>query len=155
MTEYWLQKKTISGWSNATWYDNQEQALKNLFNCAGVAGGSGYSWRVMKAEVVEQRLLDEVVMVEAPELEAPIKTGWGAFKSATPAQAWGKPSNAPGFSPSPSPVINLDDTHGGKGMVWVIKHSIKSKKKIQPNELEYHLANGWERGGPRTEFREG
>lgn len=159
MIEYWLQKKTISGWSNVTWYDNQEQALKNFAGMS--AGNSGYSWRVMKAEVVEQRLLDEVVTVPAPELEdkaAAFKAnhGWGVPGAINPApvvQGWGKPSNSTSISPSPDDFNKSEAQHGLSGSVWLVHHGLKKKTRVPASEADALIAQGYERGSPRTEFK--
>jgi len=82
MTEYWLQKKTIGGWSNVTWYSDQKQAEEN-YKRAWAGGKSGYSWRLFSIDetnLIMEDLLDEVTEVQASELdtEVTIKTGWGS-----------------------------------------------------------------------------
>jgi len=69
MTEYWLQKKTLGGWSHVTWYANEAEARANFDKCKS---NSGYSWRVVKAEVIVEAMLEEVTEVEPPHSDSPI-----------------------------------------------------------------------------------
>jgi hypothetical protein len=80
--EYWLQKKTLGGWSHVTWYAIKEEAKLNFDRVS--AGDSGYSWRLVKIEVIEQKLLDEVIEVE------PLKDdGWKLSEGTKAAIGWG------------------------------------------------------------------
>lgn len=56
--------------------------------------------------------------------------GWGGVSS----NDWGK---------APS-------THGLAGKVWLVNKTLKEKKRVDPSEVAGMMANGWERGGPRT-----
>jgi hypothetical protein len=138
MTEYWLQKKTLGGWSHVTWYADLEQAQENYGRCLL---NKGYSWRLIKAETVVEHLLDETTEIEPPAIEEPKQTGWGSSFN------WGKsPDNE-------TTTLNKPD-HGMTGKVWVINHKTKERKRVDP-EVADQLGSDWERGGPKTAFREG
>lgn len=151
-TEYWLQKKTLGGWSHVTRYNDLEQVTKNYNNCS--KGDSGYSWRIMKCEVIEEKLLfdhEEVEEIQEP-LDAisrvplkELKSGWGNVKSS----GWG---NDP--SPASLSFVNTPSSsevqHGMVGKVWMINHKTKERKRIDPG---VDLGVDWERGGPKTPFR--
>lgn len=91
MTEYWLQKKTIGGWSQVTNYRDLDQAKRNFVSCVG-KGDSGYCWRLAEVKELEVSMLDEIVeisyippdisitkdMVDIHEaMRDPQKSGWG------------------------------------------------------------------------------
>lgn len=182
MTEYWLQKKTIGGWSHVTWYDNPEQAKRNFDNCS--KDNNGYSWRLVKVETVEVKMLEEVVTVEAPKVEIAAKANvWAGneVKVTADASGWGKPTNGDWSSKndwantSESPqalgwgntskellpekmIINeavnmMTRTHGLVGKVWLINHQLKQKKRVDPADVDSMIAQGWVRGGPKTSFQ--
>lgn len=154
MTEYWLQKKTIGGWSTVTWYSDQEQAKTNYVR---LRSGIGYSYRLVSVEIVQEHLLDEVVAVEAPELEdkknitkqivdklyadKPVSNGWA--------------DTANGWNSKVSVNVVTEKEHGLSGSVWVVHHGNKDKTRVSANELDGYLAKGYEKAGPRTQFREG
>lgn len=156
MTEYWLQKKSLSGWSMVTWYSDVEQAMTNYKKCIG-NGMSGYSWRLCKVEALETSMLQEVTDIEAPELEVKKTTSWGAdiqkpLKKAEDVKysnGWGDTS-----SWSDIPSDNSKPEHGLTGSVWVINHALKEKKRVAASEVDNMLSLGYERGGPKTKFRE-
>jgi len=145
MTEYWLQKKTIGGWSMVTWYSDLDQAKLNYDR---LKQGAGYSYRLVQVEAIQEDMLDEVVTVEAPEIEQTAK-----------ANVWGgqikKPDTSSGFSGWGDMLSNSSKLeHGLSGSVWVINHSTKDKKRVPAGELDAMIAQGYVRGGPRTQFRE-
>lgn len=171
--EYWLQKKTIGGWSHVTWYDNLEQAKRNFDNCS--KANNGYSWRIAKVETVEVKMLEEVVTVEAPKVEIAAKanvwagnevkaaadaSGWGKPDVLIPKSEWGKSSGWEkintksdefwGNNPSGD---RTEKQHGMTGKVWLINHLTKERARVSEDRVAEMLANGWERGGPKTGFR--
>lgn len=149
MTEYWLQKKTIGGWSMVTWYSELEQAMLNYSKCVG-KGDSGYSWRLIEAKTIAEDMLAEVTNVETPELEQKT-TSWGAtIKPKLVNNGWG--------NPTPKPVASRwgSDSeikeHGMVGKVWMLNHKLKERARVNPDEVESRKANGWIIGGPKTMF---
>lgn len=163
MTEYWLQKKTIGGWSQVTWYDNQDQAMTNFNNVT--KGDTGYSWRLVEANTVVEKLLEEIVEVEAPILDQiPRKSCYG--KTAT----WNAPKAeshpATDFSekltserPCKTAGVSGDGwdkpmdavlTHRGKGQIWVVNRATAHKTKIAADRLQEFEAKGYVKGGPRS-----
>ena len=141
MTEYWLQKKTLIGWSIVTWYDNIEQAETNYNR---LRQSAGYSYRMVKVEVVQEHLLDEVTKIEVSELEEPIKVPkpWADVPAIVPTTpTWGATTTAP------------VEVHGMAGKIWLINHAKKQKRRVAPDEVEALIAQGWERGGPKTAFK--
>lgn len=167
MIEYWLQKKSLGGWSTVTWYSADELAVAqtSFKTCVG-KGMSGFSWRLVSVTVVEQAMLDEVTEIEAPELPhqkpsvanpKPVANGWGDTKSGWDAKlnpeqqadvnnAWGnfKTCN----------TVSASKDHGLIGSVWLIHHKQKSKVRVKADEVDRYLVEGYERGGPKTKFRE-
>lgn len=146
--EYWLQKKTIGGWSQVTWYADKDQAMANFNNIT--RGDTGYSWRLIEANTVVEKLLEEVVEIEAPEFIPNFKKAERAPVRANPildsrAQGdWSKPMGA-------SPIENAGAlAHKGKGQIWVVNRTTAHKTKIDPARLQEFEANGYERGGPRS-----
>lgn len=142
MTEYWLQKKTIGGWSHVTWYDSYEQAKFNFDNVS--KGNSGYSWRIVKAEMVEEKLLQETTPIEAPntKLETAKANVWA-----------GSTPNAIGeWSDTPKPD-SVKSEHGMTGKVWMIHHQKKLRARVPENSIEQYQKDGYEFGGPKTAFR--
>lgn len=159
MTEYWLQKKTIGGWSHVTWYDSLEQAMANFKSASD--GDSGYCWRVVEAKPIAEKMLAEVVPVEAPntKLEVARRNVWAGQASAPASQpvinsGWGGSSAAGWGNPAsvkPSPAAG-PPAHGLAGKVWMIHHAKKIKTRIDPNEVDKYLAEGYVKGGPKTSF---
>lgn len=151
MTEYYLQKKTLAGWSNITWYLDLEQARKNYIACVG-NGNSGYSWRLVEGKVIECAMLEEVTDIAPPSPQPvpgkEILTGWGEPSLIPP----NRTSVNPGWADIPS---SSQAVHGLSGSVWVIHHQLRQKSRIPGSELQKHLDNGFERCGPRTQFKEG
>lgn len=172
MTEYWLQKKTIGGWSHVTWYSDLEQAQLNFTKVS--AGNSGYSWRVVKAETVVEKMLDDSTPIEAPEIELtnvkwitkdealkqfPLaKSGWikprQPIQDAPKSSGWGGTASGWGNATSESPSQSGDGRGAKPGSVCLMHHSLKKRMRAMPDELNVLLSQGWERGGPRTQFRE-
>lgn len=136
MTEYWLQKKTIGGWSQVTWYDNQEQAMTNFNNVS--KGDTGYSWRLVEANTVVEKLLEEIVEVPPPEF-IPIEPRVRLKPvAATPmAAGWDKPMGDDPIKDTGHP------THGGKGQIWVVNRATAHKTKISPDQLQEFEAKGY------------
>lgn len=177
MIEYWLQKKTIGGWSQVTNYQDLDQAKRNFVSCVG-KGNSGYCWRLAEVKIIEEAMLDEVTIIETdkdvelpqakvgqsvvirnigdkpiavrpwgnPVQDKPKSSGWGQTAP------WGQ--NQMPISLTQAEGLSSDQVHGFSGSVWVIHHGQKHKARIAGNELELYLAKGYERGGPRTQFRE-
>lgn len=167
MTEYWLQKKTIGGWSQVTWYVDEAQARDNYKRCVG-NGMSGYSWRLVEVKEIEISMLQEVVETPIPNntVEEPINTnaGWGQDKRIIKDNVWNGwsiPSDSSKHNPLEPKGAVLDNgvfvvakEHGLTGSVWVINHLTRQKLRVSASELQKHLDNGFERGGPKTKFRE-
>lgn len=171
MTEYWLQKKTLGGWSII--------GKTTLENFAKLDQNSGYSWRLVKAEVVEERLLEDH---EEPRPSLDISDTIG-MKDLQRGKAW--LSNAPDASGVPEPASPIDNSdwgqaipavvqdaamygvgfsqdgkhipaeqvHGNVGKIWMVNHSIKEKLRVNSNEVESYFAKGFVKGGPRTQFK--
>lgn len=156
--EYWLQKKIIGGWSHVTWYADLATATEN-FNRAS-AGNSGYSWRVVKAETVVEKLLDEVV--EAPVIEQPLKpkSCWGmplpASQDAPKLSGWEQAAsgwgNVTGNNPNPAGYGSVTGEHGLSGSVWLVHHGKKHKTRVAADKVAAMMADGYVRGGPATRF---
>lgn len=160
MNEYWLQKKTLGGWSHVTWYASKEEALANL---AKLNSQSGYSWRVVQAIVIEEKLLDEVTEVKPPEVNDKIKervwtmktqsdaikSGWDDKPKVKSISGWG---NVASMQPEAGQYMEQKE-HGLSGKVWLIHHARKDKIRVHADEVDGMLKDGWERGGPRTQFR--
>ena len=146
-TEYWLQKKAFNSWSHVTWYDSLEEAKTN-FNRVSVEG-NGYSWRMVRVEVIEERLLEGERPVLKPEVEdfikpaPPIKnSGWAT----TPAAAgWG---NSTAIDD-----IKAEGHHGLSGSVWMVHFGLKKKTRVPADQMAALIEQGYERGSPRTEFK--
>lgn len=134
MDEYHLQKRTLSTWQHVTWYETEEEAKKNFDRA--VASQTGYSWRYVKVETIEEHINggetelkpnNEEATIEAPK---PSNDGWGK------ANDWSIP--APKSS------------HGLAGKVWLVNKTLREKKRVDPSEVDAMMAQGWEKGGPRT-----
>lgn len=155
MTEYWLQNKTIGGWSTVTWYDSQEQAKINYDRLRQAVG---YSYRMVKVEAIEVNLLEEVVELKpSDDIEVKAKANvWGGNKGWAPINeisgGWGdKPSGAIVDNGVFIPAV---PEHGMTGKVWLINHADKSRVRVAPDEVQRYIDGGYERGGPKTAFRE-
>lgn len=171
MTEYWLQKKTIGGWSHVTSYHDEAQAKRNFASCVG-NGMSGYCWRLVEVKEIEASMLNDVVPIMHDTDSGWIKTiepkpdssGWGAFRPAdilvqdAPKSAeqptrrpWGQ--NSTSINPSPAILNPEASEHGLSGSVWVVHHGFKKKLRVNQETAKQLLAGGeWKRGGPRTQF---
>ncbi len=150
MTEYWLQKKTIGGWSMVTWYATEGQARANYDK---MKQQIGYSYRLCKVEEIEVDLLNDIVPVpvhdiEYPDPEQAKANVWGGQLKPN-ADTWGSTKSNWGDLPADSQRSN----HGLSGSVWVIHHAKKEKLRVSGDKVDSYLANGYERGGPRTQFR--
>lgn len=175
-TEYWLQKKTIGGWSHVTSYQDEEQARKNYSSCVG-NGMSGYSWRLVEVKTIQEDMLNDVVEVQQPDnaklwIQAsgridrnaiglePIKSGWGKPVQDAPKSSWG--TSSAGWGDFKAPINPEADTapsgeqpHGLTGSVWLVHYGLKDKKRVAANLVDDMIAQGWQRGGPRTQFEGG
>lgn len=150
-----------------TSYQDADQAWRNYASCVG-NGMSGYSWRLVGVEVIEQAMLNDVVellpekdIVEAASKmlagrwdrpadiliqDAPKSSGWGS--------GWLKPENRTSDNPILNAGISVGSQHGLTGSVWVINHSIPKKSRVPASELDKYLAMGYEKCGPKTLFRD-
>jgi len=167
MTEYWLQKKTIGGWSMVTYYVDADEAWRNYASCVG-NGMSGYSWRLVRVETIKEDMLNDVVDIQSPDYDAilfgrsfskdgvrvpaekvliqdaPKSTGWGADTS-----RWGKPAS---IDPSPAGVINPSTEHGLTGSVWLVHHGLRKKTRVSADKVDAMMKEGYVKGNPRTQF---
>lgn len=174
MIEYWLQKKTIGGWSNLDRHDNLDKAKANFLQCVG-NGLSGYSWRLVECSVIEQAMLNDVMPI--PEVTVEIdryiiggksdKLTWGDIGRNRPAdilvqdapktRPWGQaasePENIKIINPGANTGLSKLDGRGAKpGSICLIHHSLQKRMRAMPEELDMLLLQGWVRGGPRTQF---
>lgn len=144
MIEYWLQKKTLGGWSHVTRYIELEEAKANYDRCS--KGNSGYSWRLCEITVIEEKLLEDHSEVENIK---PVSNGWSDVKASDIWVNTNPKSNLWAETPSTSDV-----QHGMVGKVWMINHSSKVRMRANAEDVESLLATGlWQRGGPKTAFR--
>lgn len=148
MTEYWLQKKTIGQWSIHSRYDDIDQARNGMKLYA--VTNNGYSWRIVDTKVVEEKLLEDHQEPKALEWGGPVGGDMATASQPAPpiaSDGWGQP--APAFSiPSASAA-----THGNVGKVWMVHYGLKDKKRVNADQVEAMVKDGWVRGGPRTEFK--
>lgn len=153
MIEYWLQKKTIGGWSHVTWYSNIEQAQINYDKLRQQAG---YSYRLVEVKVVQEHMLEEVVPVEAPSVELEAKANvWGGQKNNGWKEAPASVGALTGWQTStPKQWADaIEKEHGLSGSVWLIHHANKHKGRFPANVVDDMIAKGYVRGGPRTQFQ--
>lgn len=146
-TEYWLQKKAFNSWSHVTWYDTLEQAKKNFDDVS--KEGNGYSWRMVKVDVVEQKLNEGERECLPPEPE-PISKPAGEFKSSwgTPTPgSWGKPA----IKAAPVTEI-IKSEHGSVGLIWLGNPATKEKRRVPATVASTMLNEGWVKAGPRTQL---
>lgn len=155
MTEYWLQKKTLSGWSLITYYTTEAEAIKNMENAA--KSNNGYSWRVMKAEQISERLLEEVTAVKAPDIQPDAKANvWAGNK--TTSNGWGdtavtsKPNGWGNHDVSFIKPVEKSE-HGMTGKVWMIHHTKHLRARVPEASIVQYQADGYEFGGPKMGFR--
>jgi len=147
-TEYWLQKKAFNSWSHVTWYATIEEAQSTLNRVA--VEGNGYSWRMVKVDVVEERLLhDESPVLKADEDEEIVITPV-PMPSAPPANGWG--NNAKWISKEEAQAQwPSKSNHGMIGKVWLGNPVTKEKKRVNPEVADQLLKTGnWIKAGPRT-----
>jgi hypothetical protein len=155
-TQYWLQKKPFNSWQHITWYATLEEAKANFDK---VSESSGYSWRLIKAEVLEERLLEG----ERPEMKQegePISSPVQAVKSSWGGQGasgWEKPTVNGGWSDvnggwatNDFAANILKSEHGMVGKVWLGNPATKEKKRVGPELVSAMMADGWIKAGPRT-----
>lgn len=65
----------------------------------------------------------------------------GGWSTTPQTNAWGVPANKGSIG------------HRMAGKVWLIHHGQRQKLRADPEAVDALLAQGWERAGPRTEFR--
>lgn len=132
--EYWLLKKQLGGWTKVSWWDESERD-KASASYHSMVEAKGYAIRLVKVEVLNEHLLDEMLPEPRQEVEIPkepeIKRGatWGqSWDQPTPSSknfisnnpkpntGWSgpacpKPVN-PGSPHSPvwgNPIVNVDE----------------------------------------------
>jgi hypothetical protein len=141
MAEYHLQKRTLSTWQHVTWYETEAEAKKNFDRA--VASQTGYSWRYVKVETIEEHINGGEIELKADKeeatVEAPKQSNDGWSRPIKPGETWGEHKNV---DPKPS--------HGLAGKVWLVNKTLREKKRVDPSEVDAMLAQGWEKGGPRT-----
>ena len=166
-TEYWLQKKAFNSWSHVTWYSSLDEAKTNFHKVS--YEGNGYSWRMVKVDVVEERLNEgERPVVKPDEDDEPYvpnnntvsipaddwrKADMGVLKTPMPVASefkltWGTP--AAGWGKNLTSGADFKSTHASKGSVWVGNPSTKEKKRVPADAAVLMLAEGWIKVGPRT-----
>ena len=136
MSEYILQKRTLSMWSYVTWYEDLEQAKANFQKMA--KEGNGYSWRLVEVITIEEKLLDGEREPE-PEAAEPVKSDWGS----PVAQGWGK-------SMAIDPIKDTGHSHGLSGSVWMVHFGLRKKTRIPADQQAHFEAQGYVKGSPRT-----
>lgn len=136
--EYWLQKKTIGGWSHVTWYSTIDEAMSNFNRVSGDL--NGYSWRVVKVELVEERLLTDAAPILSPETIL------------TPARSndWSKPVKLASDNPMATAIISEPSRHGLSGKIWMVNRQSGHKTRIDPSLMQEFEERGYIRGGPRS-----
>ena len=154
-TEYVLQKKTLGGWSYVSWWSENELDRAQRSYDSMTKGDTGYSWRLCKLEVMQEKLLDDTTEVPREEVEevTPAKKAWDSQHGwgATPAPkvgdtiSWGN-----GEQSKVIVTASPKSSHGLSGSVWVGNLSTKEKKRVPAAEADKLLADGWVRAGPRT-----
>lgn len=157
MTEYWLQRRTLGGWSMITWYDETEKDKAERSFKTLVETRKGYAYRVVTVETLCEHLLDDMTPVDKPEIEEDVKSkpdiiipksewgkseGWGSIVNASV-----KPDDFWGNNPSGD---RTESSHGMIGKVWLGNPVTKEKKRVDPSEVDAMMANGWIKAGPRT-----
>lgn len=141
MVEYHLQKRTLSMWQYVTWYETEEEAKKN-YNRA-VASETGYSWRYVKVETIEEHINGGEVELQPDSdeaLEISNQEGWG--------KDWSKPIKPHNDSDWSAPAPK---SHGLAGKVWLANKELKQKKRVDPSEVDAMINQGWFKAGPRTQ----
>ena len=144
MPEYWLQKKTIGGWSQVTWYSELEQAQHNYNQ---LRKATGYSYRMVKVETVQEHLLEEVVAVEAPALELAAKSNVWAGNAPPIKKSEPEATQSSNWGNFKSASVHA---HGLAGKVWLGNPVTKEKKRIDPGMVDGMMKDGWIKVGPRT-----
>ena len=74
--------------------------------------------------------LDDDEVSSKPFKQEPVSSGWGS--------GWSEPTE--------------HHAHGLAGKIWMIHHQQKIKKRVDPNEVDKYVADGYVRGGPKTKF---
>ena len=147
MSEYCLQKRTLSHWSYVTWYEDLAVAQRN-FQIASQTG-SGYSWRLVEVTVVSEKLLDgEREPVADSEVEIPTSAKTPSEAPQPVKSDWGHPTTN-----WPKNLISEPDLkagHASKGSVWVGNPTTKEKRRVPAAEAVLMLGQGWIKSGPRA-----
>lgn len=141
MTEYVLQKKLLGRWDYVTWYDESELDKAQRSFESMTKGDTGYSWRLVKLETLQEKLLMD--HSECPKGDDEANT----VAKAEASGGWTKSSQQTNWS-SPAPKSN----HGMVGSVWVGNPTTKEKKRVPAAEAATMLENGWVKAGPRTQL---
>ena len=148
MTEYVLQKKLLGRWDYVTYYTEAElETAKRSFDKVS-KGDTGYSWRLVKLEVMDEKLLNDPTPLGKAE---DVSEDWHSVNNSTSGWAnspQAKVNAASWLKSNGGPVA--DNKHGLTGSVWVGNPTTKEKKRVPAVEAEQMLANGWIKAGPRT-----
>lgn len=131
MAEYHLQKRTLAMWSYVTWYETEEEAKKNFDRA--IASQTGYSWRYVKVETIEEHINGGEIELQPDSDETPVEA---------PKDEWSK--NSDWSTPAPK------SSHGLAGKVWMAHRELRQKKRVDPAEVDAMTAQGWFKAGPRT-----
>lgn len=151
MTEYWLQKRTLGGWSNVSWWSEHELEKANT-SYQSCLKQVGYSWRLIKVETLQEVRLQEEVedkVQDSKEEQAKYNVWAGQ------ASSWnvGDKVVANGWGDTTITATAPEKEHGMVGKVWMLHHARKEKIRVDPSQVDSLIIEGWERGGPRTQFR--
>ena len=140
-TEYRLEKKVLAGWQTVSWWsDNELDKATNAFNSCS-QGDTGYSWRLIKIEVMQEKRLEEEIPIEPKNL---IEDKKFIEKGVPSRPTWGNPMD------DNSMRIATPSGHGLVGSVWMVHYGLKKKTRISASEYDKYVAEGYVKGGPRT-----
>lgn len=151
MVEYWLLKKQLGGWTKISWWsedekDKAERSYKSL-----AVHNSGYAWRLVKVETIEEMLLDDMTEEAKVEPETLDVRDYGAVPDPV-VNVWGTPHAEIKTGQAVGNEFPNKE-HGLAGSVWLVHHGLKKKTRVAASEVDSLIAQGYERGSPRTEFR--
>jgi len=147
LTEFWLQKKPFNSWQHVTWYATLEEARSN-FN--RMKESSGYSWRIVEANVVEECLLEGERPVMRQEEEGTEDHTYPQQPVEPVKPSWGSQLNWPKHPVLDAPENNKSSDHGMVGKVWLGNPVTKEKKRVDPAMVADMMDAGWIKAGPRT-----
>ena len=64
------------------------------------------------------------------------------------------PADAPTpTAPASTVPASLAGRHANTGKLWMINHTTKERVRVPEDKVGEYVANGFEHGGPRTQFR--